>query len=419
MTQIGGKGGATYPLSSVALFDIGLTETDLALPLDHAGEMLASEAADYLRLFPPPDTYEIGDRQLALIKPALDQIAGAIEDGSVLPGEASRAVQWATGQPLGGYLPKDMILNGGLADKLTLWGLDHGRLPELPGAQQVSAQAKLSPKARTIRAPGVASHVVRAITESSAALWSNVLSLTASITDQIVAEVRAVGYVAGEARSQAISTQHSLDSHVASTEVAIRTLRADLKAAIKELDKLAGGPKAIAMGDVLKRVEEYISHHQAHGTDKVIAGIQAAQRTDAQRLGGQQLEIVHLAAGVAELTPLLALKPLLQLKGTLQKLPTELKTLEDCCYANSQVTQPIRAGGATPSLLSQLGNVLKHAAEIFFGISIADAILGFFDMPLEVLTAIQSAELIVGPALRATAIVTADVSFAGKVAGVS
>lgn len=408
MTQAPPGSPIPYPESFLFVEGIGLTEADLSIPLDRVatmGDRLAAEAADYLRAFPPAGQYELGSKQLEILQPALNSLAGAIEDGSVLPSEARDAMQWATGRSLGGYLPKDMILNGGLADKLTLWGLDHGRVPVLPSSSTVTAEAKLAPRSRTIKAPGVPHPTVRAITEASAGLWSNVLRLTASLTDQIVSEVRAVGYLASQSRSQAIATEASLNSHVHTTEIAIRALRADLVTAVRELDKLQGGPKPITMGEVLKRVEEYVSHHTTHGTDKVVAGIEAAQKTDVQRLNGQQHEIVKLQTGVAKLEPLLGLAPLLALKGTMQKLPTSLKTLEDCCYANSQVTNPIRAGGATPSLLRQLGGLLKGAAELYFGISIAETITMLLDAPLATLDFIHSAEWVVGYADRAAGVV--------------
>ncbi len=419
MTQAPPGSPIPYPESFLFVEGIGLTEADLSIPLDRVatmGDQLAREAAAYLRDFPPAGEYELGSKQLDILKPALNSLAGAVEDGSVLPSEARDAMQWATGRELGGYLPKDMILNGGLADKLTLWGLDHGRTPHVPSAASTTTEARQAPQRRTVKAPGVPHPVVSAITQASAALWDNVLSLTSSLTDQIVSEVRAIGYIATQGRSQALATEHSLNSHVASTEVAIRALRADLKTAIQELDKLQGGPRPITMGEVLKRVEEYIVHHTPTGQDKVIAGIEQAQRTDAQRLGGQQHEIVHLQAGVAKLEPLLGLAPLLALRGTMEKLPTSLKTLEDCCYANSQVTKPIRAGGATPGLLSQLGGLLKKAAEIYFAVSIAETIAMLLDAPLATLDLIHSAEWTVGYADRAAGVVINRTGWIAKVA---
>lgn len=419
MSDLGPR-GEEPAWSSVLLFDEGVAPVDVGYVVDGAyswTEADSAQAAAYYRDWIQTRTYAIGPVQKALLAPTLDQIAGAVEDGSVLPSEVRDAFQWSTGQQLGGYIPKDMILNGGLADKLTLWGLDHGRLPDVVSSQEVTTEAKASPKSRTVKATGVPHPVTKAITETAAALWSNVLSLTGSLTDQIVSEVRAVGYVATQGRAQAIATEKSLNSHVASTDVAIRALRAELKTAIRQLDALQGGPKPVTMSQVLTRVEEYLAHHSQPSSQKAITAIADQQKTDVQRLGGQQHEIVNLQKGVIELAPLLALKPLLQLQGTMQRLPTTLKTLEDCCYANRQVTKPISEGGATPSLLSQLGNLLKKAAEIFFTISIIDAIVGWFDMPLEVLTAVQSAEAIVPGALRAVAVVTQNVDLAGQVAG--
>lgn len=62
-------------------------------------------------------------------------------------------------------------------------------------------------------------------------------------------------------------------------------------------------------------------------------------------------------------------------------LQAKADDLDECCSANSDITNPIRAGGATPSLLHELGNLLKGAFGLSFLAGILDPIVAMFNLP--------------------------------------
>jgi hypothetical protein len=72
-------------------------------------------------------------------------------------------------------------------------------------------------------------------------------------------------------------------------------------------------------------------------------------------------------------------------------------TLDDlmrCCSANSAVTDPIASGGATPSLLGQLGGLLTKVAIIGVALGWLDTIYAIFEINDVMFATVKSAEWI-------------------------
>lgn len=97
-----------------------------------------------------------------------------------------------------------------------------------------------------------------------------------------------------------------------------------------------------------------------------------------------------------------------------QEIGTVAKTSEECCAENSAITNPIRAGGATPSLLHGLGTLLKRAFELGFLVTLADGLLSVIDLPLAVGGVVTDTETIAGWAVSAAGVIEADFAWMGK-----
>lgn len=418
-----GPGGLLPLGASTGLIDgVSASFTDFSQLYKALSELQAAtpaEVADVVRTWGAAEAIGAGPAAGTLLRLGANDLASAIEEGSVLPDEARAALEWAQRRLGVPGFTRSMLTDGRVATALTLWGLNHGRIPETVSADTAMTQFKPSPKSRTIHVAGVSHETARAISLTAAAQWTDVLELVRGVTAELTSEVRAVGVVASQALAEAKGTNAALASHVASTEVALRRLAREEKAAEAELAKLVHAKPTLTMAKILQRVETYITHHVPTGIAQTLAGLKATQHVDQQRLDNTQHEILRVGGTVTELVPLLALRPMLALQPMLQKLPTTLKTLQDCCYENSQVTGPIRAGGATPSLLHNLGSLLGRVGSFFFLASMLDALVSLLDMPAAIFATVQSAEWIAGYAVQATSAVTANLDLAGLVAGVA
>lgn len=89
----------------------------------------------------------------------------------------------------------------------------------------------------------------------------------------------------------------------------------------------------------------------------------------------------------------------------------------ECCEEASGITNPIRQGGATPSLLKQLGGILTKALEIGFLVTLADSALAVFDLPLAVSGVVADTETIETWATKAAGVITAEQTWLGKLSG--
>jgi hypothetical protein len=94
---------------------------------------------------------------------------------------------------------------------------------------------------------------------------------------------------------------------------------------------------------------------------------------------------------------------------------TDQECLDELCDAETNVTTPIKQGGATPSLLGQLGNMLQKAFEIGVLASILDAIFTVLDAKVALAAVAQDTEMIAGWATSAATIIEQDLTWGGAV----
>jgi hypothetical protein len=95
---------------------------------------------------------------------------------------------------------------------------------------------------------------------------------------------------------------------------------------------------------------------------------------------------------------------------------TDADCLAELCDAENNVTKPIQAGGATPSLLKSLGGLLGKALELGFAATIIDTLLTIFDAKAAVSGVVSDTETLAAWAESAAGVITSDLSWQGQLA---
>jgi hypothetical protein len=93
---------------------------------------------------------------------------------------------------------------------------------------------------------------------------------------------------------------------------------------------------------------------------------------------------------------------------------TDQDCLDELCDAENNVTNPIKEGGATPSLLKQLGSMLGKAFELGLIASFLDGLLTILDAKAAVQGVVSDTEVITAWATSAAQVVEADLSWRGQ-----
>lgn len=99
------------------------------------------------------------------------------------------------------------------------------------------------------------------------------------------------------------------------------------------------------------------------------------------------------------------------------KVEPSLQTLEDCCAENAGVTGPIREGGATPSMLRQLGGLLGKAFAIGWVVTLAETLLTIVDARASVAGVVADIPTIADWAAQAAGAIESDLSWMGAIGG--
>ena len=282
--------------------------------------------------------------------------------------------------------------------------------PNTPGGILID-QAQKAVKPATVTTPGLTAQQAQGISVALALAYSNLLtvmvSATSVIEDQISAVSTQVSNLAGSSDAAQAATESglvNLGDRLSEDELRIKnlidgetTLQAtatNLQLQITDLAKSIPPTTGTGTGDN----NPGVTPEQA----ALIATIPTLATTSA-------LTQVDLEAQKAEQD---ALQAQTELATTVPPdLPTTLADLEDCSAENSAVTNPITNGGATPSLLSQLGGLLTKAYALGLVGSAVAALLAVFDLPDSIIATVSSAEFIAPIATRAAAVAISDVTW--------
>lgn len=99
--------------------------------------------------------------------------------------------------------------------------------------------------------------------------------------------------------------------------------------------------------------------------------------------------------------------------NTLELSGTDKECLDQLCDAINNVSNPIKEGGATPSLLKGLGNLLTKGIELGILATIVDALVTVADAPVALSAVVQDTELMSKWATSAAGVITKDYSWLG------
>ncbi len=418
-------------LDDTVLIDSATTETEMAAKVDEAMRGLE---------------VKIGTAASERLMPLYEGLKTAVTEGEVLPGEAQLATNYVIGT--GGV----KILAVGGAAALVIAKLFHDfaaeyhnptRRPPAPPKPVRHPTRRPAPPALTvpIAVPEPNTPGGRIVAEAEKSLKS--LRITAP------------GLSATAARSVSIAIAEAYKDTLTVLVGSLNHVEAQISGTQAEISKLDGqlGTVAKVAGTVPTLTTVEIS-----GLDGTISRIERGMRTLDTRIGNVETEITHIsgqpvttttppaappspgltpaqAAEVATIPQLATSASVTQVgieaaaalalakanaptpgNAYVPNLPTKMQTLEDCCAANTEVTQPIRSGGATPSLLSKLGGLLVKAYALGIVASVIEVGLSLLDMPDVILGEMRTIAWIEPIAKAAAAGALADLSWSGELA---
>ena len=119
----------------------------------------------------------------------------------------------------------------------------------------------------------------------------------------------------------------------------------------------------------------------------------------------------HLTAGISSGNLQHDLNTLTQ--EVRSKVEPAIQTLEDCCAENRAVTNPIREGAATPSLLRHLGSLLGKAFAIGWVATLAETALTVLDAKMVVSDIAADTATVTDWAISAASVIESDLGWLG------
>lgn len=264
------------------------------------------------------------------------------------------------------------------------------QLAATAGGQLITA-AESTLKPQSVSIPGVTPTEAKGITLALAAIYHNAISVEAMALNHVLANIGSIDSSLASLKTE-VST---VDGRVTTVDNTLKSTEAALSSEIQGLqgsvDTLAG--QITGIDQQVQQIDTAIAGIST-GTQPVdLSGIQSQIDGIDQTLPGlattSQLDTVNSTATQA-LTEAETIAASLAGIGALG-LAATISDLQACCEANSEITGPIRGGGATSGLLGQLGGLLTKATAIFAGLAILDAINQVWDGQLVDLTTAQTA----------------------------
>ena len=286
------------------------------------------------------------------------------------------------------------------------------------GGRMVNA-AERGLVAREITAPGLTAAEADAISLAIGASYGDTMGVVIDVVNALTAEIDRLGAELGRGVGGVKSTTSTTSKLLAQIEATQRLTTTR----IANLEKAIGVAlsRADAAEKLAKRVEPAPKAPNLTGIDRQVSTLAGKVSTIEKTIPTLATvpALATVAAGVTHLEATgTATAPVTQISDV-PNLPTDLKTLQDCCYANSAVTKPIKAGGATSSLLRQLGGILTKGYAILAVAGMVDAVIAVFDMPAVVIGTIRGAEWVMPIAEDAAHAAMSDISWGDTVAGIA
>ena len=247
----------------------------------------------------------------------------------------------------------------------------------------------------------------------AAAIGAAIQAETSKLTGIIASTVDEAlgGLQPGQAKGQIASNARNISAlrrAVANLQVSVAAdntvdIKADVATLTTEVDKLISQldltePSALdthvnTVADTLGTQINGIGTHVTQLVGQMDLTIPSALDTRVNGIGDQVTRLV----GQLDLTIPSALDT--HLNAVDATAADALRIAEDdalCCDANSAVTKPITEGGATPSLLKQLGGLLLGASVLTAIVSTLGVVAAMFDGKLELAAIVSDTETVTG-----------------------
>jgi len=363
---------------------------------------------------------KMNTRQLPIGTNIIDTLSQAYRTGEVLPEQTIEAMQYAftAAGPL--IVRPDGIHGHTLAAELKRYAAHvHNRTHppvKLPGDGSHLVIKHPTPiVAVGVRVPEPNSPGGKIVTAAEA----KILTARITVPGLSAAEAKGISLAIARAYEDTLVVVVDALNHV---EAQITTITSDL---------LAQGHRAGTVTRLVAKTAPGVTHALSE-IRTAIAGIVGTDRHLATQIRGLQRQITAISSqpktttlplppvGAPGITPgersLIATIPLLATTASVTQvsllantaealalknqatlgdsyvpnLPSKIATLEACCAANSGITNPIRAGGATPSLLGSLGGLLAKVGMLTIGAGILETVIALFDMPDVILGEVKS-----------------------------
>lgn len=419
--------------STSAMFGQGIDRYGTVAVTDTPAEMLSSLQAET-----PAELW-----------PSLQKMIDQVEDVTglkwVQPLEVPAFFDWLNVDQGIAAITPDWVDSGQLYNYAYSWAQATGALPPgipvaAPATAPVPAPVLATPTQgtttttdiastlvqRTVTAPGLTVAEAKAISTAISVALADVQTLVAGGIDKMLPNL-APGQV-----PQALSQLYS----------AVRILEAQGAKMRQQLS----GPDPGAVGTTLAGIAEALGNMQAEVTtlsDQFALVDPSALEAQVSTIGDQvntntsslanitenKLPEIGaaLAAGAAATSALTTtvdtqVVPQLAQVATTTEANAAMLALTDAdclaglCDAEGNVINPITKGGATPSLLGQLGNLLKDALYLGLAASIVETILTVFDAKAAVSSVVSDTETLAGWAESAANVIASDLSWQGQLA---
>ena len=372
----------------------------------------------------------------------IEAVKIGVSEGDILPREISSAIRWMLGKGGVAALGISAAAATTLSHLIALWGTEHGhgKAPvtrthpspagsaitvgaegegaRTPGGRMVGAAERGVARA-TVKVPGLTPTEATGISLAIARSYDDVMHVLITVVNDLVGEIRAVGDLVGTVHATTHTTPPAPAAVPTSVTVALSGIEAELARLVHGQGVLDARIATVESGLSGARQQIATTTGQVqgivHGLPGLVGGIVAgatgglATSTELGRLQGELTAEKGAVAG---------LQSELQTAGV-PNLPTEIAGLEDCCAENKAVTQPIKDGGATPSLLRRLGGLLTYGYALGLVAGFVGTFLTILDTPASILGTIRGAEWVMPIAERAALQALGDVTWSDTIATAS
>ena len=324
--------------------------------------------------------------------------------GDALKSSTTSTTTHTTGLPeLGGHSTGNLESAQGAVAEATSTETISANLPSsLSGTQGATwvTEAEKGLPTTTVAIPGMDPATAQGVSALLDATYSNALAVTAKVASTISDEVSSIDGSISQIRGNLSDLLVKLDNAEATTSGVAQALAAQLGGITAALDQL--GAAVGSIDQHLSRLEAEVAAITVGTTSPDLSGIQdEISGIDAQLPGFATIDQLNQVRSTADTALTDATSTIAELAGIgVLGLVATIADLEICCESNSEVTGPIRAGGATTGLLSGLGSLLAKGAELLALGAFFDFLAGVFLMELPDQLAIFEATAIADPVAK-------------------